>query len=938
MKRRRYRGAAWVLALCLAAGLCAPAAAADGYTRLETLRVAVNGDIYQSMALLEEAGGKVWLPAATVEEFLGTCPESREVDGILWGDVSAAADSCVYDEALDSLYIWDGLPEVGEAAEVLYPEFGEPLDRPLTYREFFGMMDAAVKLADPEKLEQWQTVLPQARVSERGMSRVEGMEALLYLAVTLGDEYSEFNTDWGAIHTEMGDSVWTETEAVPYYRDLLPDSYPYDLGGFKESPYVYEGWDAQSVGFHYAYARLSRISGQPLFDYDRQARSLHLDHPLTARAAVTALTRLLDSAEVAGRTELDDPAVTRYDGSIITPELLAWAEEMPPVSASTLWNGAVLGGEPTVRDLKVEDTGRFMKKMSEYGFNCVRYMLNYQSLFDQRVTKADLGKLRELDRIVAYAARCRIHLNLCFLTMPGRWAVNNEDYSCSGEVDLFTNSERQEEARAVCRLLARRYAGIPSEILSFNPLWEVLNQNLSTDLPVQSYTPEDVAAVYANLAEVIRQWDPDRFLIYEPTAGNDARQTVAESTAIKAAMEPLGNVQMLTNYCLTEYVYSVMPDPAELGNVDNCTHAMFKPEYPLIRYFVPGLLSPAEPLIFNGDLPAGTRINIYLAEHSNGTLAALADGETVYEETLTAQVHEVGYKLAGMTPYAKSDRLVSFTLPQTAAELRLTFTGDQLQWSGMNVILPDAYAQQRWWFPSPYDKFLGIEDTAEVPELRWTSDILISPVGDVERSPVTIHADTLSYSSEYIFNQANRDIIDDWGRTISAFAPGSATRIERAAHSLGTQYSSALAYYGDVLDMCGKYGIGWFTNDFAFEEAFRFGQRDDLSSLAYAGAEYTPCADGQALREMLQLYQSHMPVQTPGSQMAVEYGDAPADGRLFLAGYDGDGRMCSLEEHGLAGNEGSFLFLPREGMSYRAFLLDGSLRPVGWVRIGGSPS
>lgn len=938
MKRRRYRGAAWVLALCLAAGLCAPAAAADGYTRLGTLRVAVNGDIYQSTALLEEADGRIWLPAPTVEEFLGTCPESKEVDGILWGGVSAAADSCVYDEALGSLYIWDGLPEVGEAAEALYPGFGEPSDRPLTYREFFGMMDEAVKLADPEKLEQWRAVLPQARVSERGMSRVEGMEALLYLAVTLGDKYSEFNTDWGAIHTEMGDGVWTETEAVPYYRDLLPDSYPYDLGGFKESPYVYEGWDAQSVGFHYAYARLSQVSGQSLFDYDRQARSLHLDHPLTARAAATALTRLLDSAEGAGRTELDDPAATRYDGSIITPELLAWAEEMPPVSASTLWNGAVLGGELSVRDLKVEDTGRFMKKMSEYGFNCVRYMLNYQSLFDQRVTKADLGKLRELDRIVAYAARYRIHLNLCFLTMPGRWAVNNEDYSATGEFDLFLNQDRQAEARAVCRLLAKRYAGIPGSVLSFSPLWEVQNHNLSTGLSVETYTSKDVAPVYADLAQEIHQWDADRLVIYEPTAGNDAQQTVAESTAIRAAMEPLGNVQMLTNFCSTEYVYSEMPPISDGTNVDNCTHAMFKPEYPTTYYFVSELIAADEPLILRGDLAAGTQIDLYLAGHSAGTLAIYADEVKIYSEELPEGTHNVGWKLSGLMPYAKSDKLISGTLQADAAEVRLTFSGDSLQWSGMNVILPKEYAIERWWFPSLYDQFQGIEDTTDVPEKRLTSDIMISPLGDIEHSPVTIHADTMSYTSELVSGQANRDTIDKWGEIISAFAPGSATRIERAAFSLGTQYSSALAYYGDVLDMCGKYGIGWFTNDFAFEEAFRFGQRDDLSSLAYAGAEYTPCADGQALKEMLQLYQSHMPVQTPGSQMAVEYGDAPADGRLFLAGYDGDGRMCSLEEHGLTGGQGSFLFLPREGVSYRAFLLDGSLRPVDWVRIGGSPS
>lgn len=206
-----------------------------------------------------------------------------------------------------------------------------------------------------------------------------------------------------------------------------------------------------------------------------------------------------------------------------------------------------------------------------------------------------------------------------------------------------------------------------------------------------------------------------------------------------------------------------MPDPSEIGNVDNCTHAMFKPEYPLIRYFVPGLLSATEPLNFNGDLPAGTRIDIYLAEHSAGTLTAWADGEAAYQEVLTAQIHNVGYKLAGMTPYAQSDYLVSFTLPQMAKELQLTFSGEQLQWSGMNVILPDACAQQRWWFPSPYDKFLGIEDTAEFPELRWTSDILIAPVGDVERSTVTIHAETLSCSTGYIYNQANWDMVDEWG-------------------------------------------------------------------------------------------------------------------------------------------------------------------------------
>lgn len=63
--------------------------------------------------------------------------------------------------------------------------------------------------------------------------------------------------------------------------------------------------------------------GNPLFDFDREAQSLHLDQPLTVRAAATALTRLLDSTEAAagkGLVPLDDPAATHYDESIITPE------------------------------------------------------------------------------------------------------------------------------------------------------------------------------------------------------------------------------------------------------------------------------------------------------------------------------------------------------------------------------------------------------------------------------------------------------------------------------------------------------------------------------------------------------------------------------------------------------------------------------------------
>lgn len=939
----KKRFIATVLALCLTAGLCAPAGAADGEdTRLRTLRVSVNGDVYQSLALLEGANGNIWLPAATVVEFLEECPETREIDGTLWGDVSAAADSCVYDEALGSLYIWNGLPEVGEAADVLYPEFGEPSDRTLTYREFFGMLDEAVKLANQEKLAQWQTVLPQARESEREMSRFEGAEAILHMVVTLGGEYSEFNADWSGIHSEMGDGIWEEVGRVPNHEDLIPDPHPpYTLGGFQEAQYVHNNttWGAEGVATCYTYGRVSLVSGRILFDYDREARSMHFDQPLTARAAAQALTRLVDSVSTSPHTQttytLNDPTALHYDEGIITPELLAWAEEMPAVSGDNppRWNGVVMSQFGDYNNHNLLERNYFensAKKLSELGFNSIRYMFTYQTLFNKGVTQVDVNKLRHLDQLVAYAMRYRIHLTLVTFSMPGRWTENYEDFTSQGEFDLFKDPVKQEQANAIWRMLATRYQDVPSSVLSFQPLWEVLNYNLSTGLSYDPYGPEDVAPVYAGLVETIHECDSDRLVICEPTANNNPEQIVSGSQAIWDAVRKLGNVQMLSNFCSTAYVYAEMPGTAG-AHIDFWTHSMFKPSYPVTIYCLKNWVSQGYPLILNGGLPAGTQIEWYLDNSTDGTLEILSDSGTIYSEQLfTKTYNHVKGPLSGYYPYSESDKKIAFTLPANTGSVQFTFSGSTpFNWCGLKLTLPAEYAQERWWYTSGYDQYQEGESDYKPPEKRPTSEILLCPRWSEDNvDTATIHADTLTYTTRTVLEEANRDSIFQWGQAISRFAPGSATRIESAAFSLGTDYPSALAYYGDFLDMCDEYGIGWFSNDFHANGFFRF--EGDWDSL-FPGSEYTACADGQALKEMLQLYQSHMPVRIPASQMAVNYEGAPKDGRLFLAGYDGNGRMASLEEHGLAGSGGGFLFLPQEGVDYRAFLVDGQFRPVGQV-------
>lgn len=262
----------------------------------------------------------------------------------------------------------------------------------------------------------------------------------------------------------------------------------------------------------------------------------------------------------------------------------------------------------------------------------------------------------------------------------------------------------------------------------------------------------------------------------------------------------------------------------------------------------------------------------------------------------------------------------------------------------MDICLPESYAVERWWYPSAYDQFLeGGEGPLEV-ERRLTSNIQISPNSD-QPGEITIHADTVSYTTEDITAQSNRNTINAWGQAISQFAPGSATRIERAAFSLGTGYASALDYYGDCLEMCNAYGLGWFTNDYCFYEMFQPYYKAGSSAKSYAGSSYCQCADGMVLKEMLQMYQEHMlpPAVLPEAEEEVDLvvGDSwysspegvvvsgtltyhrSGAATLYCAFYDGNGKLLSVSAQNAAQGEQTFRILGQsESKSAKCFLVD----------------
>ena len=454
-----------------------------------------------------------------------------------------------------------------------------------------------------------------------------------------------------------------------------------------------------------------------------------------------------------------------------------------------------------------------LQTVANWGFNSARVMITYQTLFDMDVNQVDLNKLRQVDQLVATAMRYNIHLNLATFTMPGRWAkYNSQTFQSEGEFDLFTNPTRQKQSVDIWTMLAARYSKVPSASLSFSPLWEVFNGNLSTGLPFQPYEDKDTAHVFDLLVGAIREQDANRLVIYEATASNNASDIEREAALVKETLESkYDNVMMMANFCEGPFVYANMT-AQEGEHIDNNNHSMFLSDYPTTIYAAQRQIWKDQPLEMTGELVSGTTLELYLSKSwGTGDLEIVADGQTIYTERLGEKSFEVGYPISRYYPFAKSDKLISVTLDHDVQKLEIRYSGDSIEWSGINVILPDSYAVERWWYETGYDA--GLEGReAEPPELKKTSVVMLCPNSYDTGRLIVIHPD-VTYSSEAVWEQSNKETIESWAKAISEFAPHSVVRIEDANFN-AVALDQALAYYQDVYDALSKYGLGWYSNDY----------------------------------------------------------------------------------------------------------------------------
>lgn len=703
-----------------------------------------------------------------------------------------------------------------------------------TYR---AMLVEMLEALAPEQMDYFDSKVKDVNLA---ITRGDAVRMAYYAAVCIGaDDYNGYS-----FSSDLADSDGRMGEAGNFLELICPDVY-------KNIPVTMAnhtwGNEFTAAGLWNVW-HVDTVSGKQVFEFDEELQSMRMYDMLTMEEAETSIERLRTGYGVKHYVSVDSAEAT---SPALSDEALAKTAERCSETLDALprLTGFVLANDGYYSIHTIVKTVDDIRRIADWGFNTVRLRITYETLFNQDGSQIDLTQAERLDELVEACIEADIHLNLLLCTLPGRtkW-VDLNDVSSGGETDLFINPERQKEAVSVWATLAARYQDVSGAHLSFTPFWEP-----DGDLGINSeegweHTPQDTCDTLALLIEAVRAQDPERFIFYEPTAHIAAEATIQESSLF---YEPLksrfDNLMISYNFCQNAYVFAEITDIVG-EDVDLSNYSMFKPEYPVTNYGVNDTIPDGGELTIDGFLPAGTVIDLYLAyADGQSALTITGDGTELYHEELSSGDYRPGRPLSSFYPYATSDKKISVTLAETTDEVAISARGADIKWCGMDVILPEEYAVERWYMNSGRDNFF--EDEARFLWLA-TSTVMISPSERCETWHITIR-DDVTFTTGEVFAEANAETIEHWCAEISDFSPQCIVRYEDACFSLGTTQGSILRYYEDVLSTFEKYGFSWLSNDYELILQESTNRIADTEVVEYDGYDFV----NLELLELLQKYQ-----------------------------------------------------------------------------------
>lgn len=106
--------------------------------------------------------------------------------------------------------------------------------------------------------------------------------------------------------------------------------------------------------------------------------------------------------------------------------------------------------------------------LKENGFNCYRIIYSFSWLSKQgNAEQVNLSELEQLDEVISWCAKYNIHCMLSFIGLPGMKGKGWQKENVGTNNAIFTDSEMSELYGQYCEMLSKRYADLPSGLLSF---------------------------------------------------------------------------------------------------------------------------------------------------------------------------------------------------------------------------------------------------------------------------------------------------------------------------------------------------------------------------------------------------------------------------------------------------------------------------------------
>ncbi|MBR0180054.1 MAG: hypothetical protein IJQ04_00100 [Prevotella sp.] len=599
----------------------------------------------------------------------------------------------------------------------------------------------------------------------------------------------------------------------------------------------WQAWQEIMQAYMWNYMHVSPYSNIEVIALDKAAQSYHWLHPFTFEDAVLAITRLYDSfvdlEQEIVYAAIDDPRVTNPDETIITPELIALAakKEVDSIDKLPRLYGMPMGPEhmPGKKTgTGFDETGADVRQIARWGFNSITFRAAYWHFFTDD-DRANLNTLGALDELIAASMEYGVHFNFVLSDIPcrGMRLQDNvhDDYIMDNDI---LNPDKREKARKIWNTLAKRYINVPNINLSFTTVLELETLTQPTSWGEgRAYTNEEIFEFQDFLFDAVREIDSKRFMFCNllespnPTGHLDDdeiryKQLVPQYQHV---IQKYKNIRPQLN--LMDLAFSFYSYNTGDGNIDYAMHSIWVPHYPVTLYAAEPVIRSGKKLAFNGFLPRGTKIVVYLASAA-GTLTAKADGKDIHEESFASmQKFNVGYKACFGHPYAKSDKEFKFELTEDTKVVEILPGSDSFEWSGIDVVLPESHAVERWRRDTQWDVDLGIikpEDyNGGAFYKRATSTIEIAPTAG-DGGTITIY-DNVTYTTEHMWMASDLSVFDHYGSCASKNYGRWAQRVEGIVCS---DYESNLKFYEDLAKTFQKYNADVWLPFYGqlFEETF----------------------------------------------------------------------------------------------------------------------